>query len=457
MVTAVTGVFALFRDAGLSMVTIQRPTINNEQLSTLFWLNTAVGGALAILSVIAAPIVSTFYREPRLFSVTVALASGFLFNGLGVQHSALLQRRMRFTTLAGIEVVAQIVSISVGITMALSGYGYWALVATAVASPATSTIGFWLNAHWFPGRPHRQQEIGSMIRFGGTMSLNGLIVYVAYNLDKLLLGRVWGAESLGIYGRAYQLINIPTDNLNSAIGAVAVSALSRIQDDPVRFKNYFLKGYSIVAALTIPLTTVSALFAEDIIQVLLGRKWADAAPVFRLLAPTMIAFAAINPLSWVLFSTGRVRRSLNLAFLIAPVVVLAYVVGLPYGPTGVAIGFSTAMVTLAVPLIIWGLHGTGITTGEVLRAVMPAYASVVVAALVGIGVHYLCGFLFQPWLRLSLESGSVLASYVWTLLYFGGQKAFYYDLVQDLMRQSPASPDHCHRRETAGSERSLLS
>ena len=69
-----------------------------------------------------------------------------------------------------------------------------------------------------------------MLRFGGTLSLNGLIVYIANNTDKVLLGRFYGAEVLGIYGRGYQLINIPIENLNSAIGLVAFPALSRIQD-----------------------------------------------------------------------------------------------------------------------------------------------------------------------------------------------------------------------------------
>src|SRR5678816_2257889 len=134
-----------------------------------------------------------------------------------------------------------------------------------------------------------------MIKFGGTMTLNGVIVYVAYNADKVLLGRIWGAETLGLYGRAYQLINIPTDNLNSAVGSVAVSALSRLQDAPERFRSYFLKGYSLLVALTIPITMACALFASDIVVVLLGQKWLGVAPIFRLLAPTMLALALINP------------------------------------------------------------------------------------------------------------------------------------------------------------------
>ncbi len=99
-----------------------------------------------------------------------------------------------------------------------------------------------------------------------------------------------------IYGRAYQLINIPTDNLNSAVGEVAFSALSRIQDDPVRLKSYFLKGYSLVLAMTLPITIACALFADDLVLVLLGPKWKDSAAIFRFLAPTILVFAIANPL-----------------------------------------------------------------------------------------------------------------------------------------------------------------
>ena len=111
-----------------------------------------------------------------------------------------------------------------------------------------------------------------MMRFGGTVTLNGLVSYLANNVEKVLLGRFWGVDALGIYGRAYQLVNIPTDNLNFAAGEVAFSALSRLQDDPIRLKSYFLTGYSVVLALTLPMTIACALFADDLILLCLGTK-----------------------------------------------------------------------------------------------------------------------------------------------------------------------------------------
>src|SRR5258708_20761036 len=98
--------------------------------------------------------------------------------------------------------------------MAVAGYGYWALVAMTIIPPAVSSICFWCLTAWIPGIPSKQTEIRSMLRFAATISLNGLIVYIAYNLQKVLLGRFCGPTALGIYGMSFLLINFPTRHPN---------------------------------------------------------------------------------------------------------------------------------------------------------------------------------------------------------------------------------------------------
>src|SRR6266852_2004118 len=115
MVTAVTGVFNVFRDFGLSAAAVQRTTVTKEQASTLFWINISVGAILGLLVAAMAPFVARFYREPRLIGVTAALATGFLFNAAGVQHSAILERQMRFTTLSAIDLISLSTGVLVGI------------------------------------------------------------------------------------------------------------------------------------------------------------------------------------------------------------------------------------------------------------------------------------------------------------------------------------------------------
>jgi O-antigen/teichoic acid export membrane protein len=439
MVTAFTGVLSLFRDFGLSSAVIQRADVTEQQTSTLFWINVLVGAMLAILAAALAPVVSTFYHEPRLLWVTIVVATGFLLNGAGVQHSALLQRQMRFTALAVIDVVSLIVSNAIAVGAAKAGYGLWALVVMTVSLPLTTTIGLWMAAAWVPGLPHRGVGIRSMMRFGGTLTLNGLVMYVASNFEKILLGRFWGAEALGIYGRAYQLIRIPTDNLNSAVGDVAFSALSRIKDDPGRLKRYFLKGYSFVLALTLPVTIACALFSDDIIFVFLGPKWKEAAGIFRLLAPTMLIFAIANPLGWLLNSLGLVGRGLRIALVIAPLMIASYIIGLPYGPKGVAFAYSAVMILWIFPVIAWAIHETLISFWDVLRSVGRPLASILPAAVIAYGVGRFLGQGLTPLPRLVLESAILFFIYFGVLLFVAGQKSFYLDLL--LGMKSPTSVD----------------
>lgn len=432
MVTAFTGVLNLFRDFGLSAAAVQRAKITEAQVSTLFWINVAVGAMLSLVTIAAAPAIAAFYHEPRLFWVSVVLASGFIINAAGVQHSAMLQRNLRFTTMAGIDVLALAISITVGITMAVRGFGYWSLVATALVPTMVTTVGLWTASAWLPGKPQRGTGMRSMLRFGGTLTLNGIIVYIAYNLDKVLLGRWWGAQAVGLYGRAYQLISIPTDNLNYAAGEVAFPALARVQDDPVRLKRYFLKGYSLILALTAPITISCALFAPDLIAVVLGPKWHDAVRIFRFLSPTILIIAIINPLIWLVLALGLVGRSLRIGLVYAPLIVLGCIAGLKYGPTGVALGYSTVLTLWFIPHIAWAVHGTVVSLRDVLRAASRPILSGAIAGVIAMALQLLYAHSLPALARLVLGNVILFGGYIFLLLYVMGQKAFFFDLLRGM-------------------------
>jgi len=307
-------------------------------------------------------------------------------------------------------------------------------VVLSITLPLFSSVAYWLATPWKPGKPVKKAGIGPMIHFGGSVTLISLIAYAAYNIDKVLLGRFWGAEALGVYGRSYQIIYIPTDNLNSAVGEVAFAALSRLQGDPLRLRSYFLKGYSLVLALTVPVTCIIATFPQDLVMVILGAKWNSAARILQLLAPTILIFAIINPLGWLLFALGMVKRSLKIAFVLAPVVIAGYSLGLRYGPTGVALGFSAAITLWALPHIAWGVQGTPISFGDVMKVMtkplFSGLAGVAPAALFA----YRCTH-WSPIARLSVGIAILLGTYAVALLYVMGQKGFYRDLLRQLLKR----------------------
>ena len=378
----------------------------------------------------------SFFRDSRLYWVTVAMSTTFIFTAAAIQHQALLQRQLRSVTMAAIDIISLLASIAVGIAMALAGFSYWSLVGSTIVLQVAQLVGVWVAARWIPGIPHRNVGARSMLRFGGVVTLNSLVSYIAYNLDKILLGRFWGAEALGYYGRAYTLINIPTDQLNYAVGWIAFPALSRLQDDPDRINKYFLKGYSLVLGMTIPVAIACGLFAEDMIFVLLGPKWKDTVDVFRLFSPTILAIAFINPFAWLLFSTGKVGRSLKIALVFAPLLIAAYLVGLPYGPIGIASGFSIMMLLKIVPVIAWAKQGSGISSRDIFESVKPPlFAGILAGAFTYMSKIYLLqAITLYP--RFLLEVALLFSLYVYILVFVMNQKDFYHNLFKELSLRS---------------------
>jgi PST family polysaccharide transporter len=432
MATAVTGFLILFQDAGLSTAAIQSPSISRGQASMLFWINLALGGCLTLFCAALAPFLATFYHEPRVQGLTIVMASGFLFNGATAQHRAQLFRQMRITALAVSDFSATALSIALGITMAALGFGYWSLAAIAVAPSILGMVVAWSLAGWIPDLPRRGTRVLSMLKYGGLLMTTNVLIYFAYNMDKVLLGRFYGAVALGFYGRAYTLVNIPTQNLTSALNAVAFPTLSRLQAEPERFRSYFLKYYTLLLTLTLPITVTCGLFGEDIIRVFLGPKWMDAVPVFRFLAPTILVFALINPTGILLNALGRIGQSLRNVILITPVVILGYALGLSYGPVGVASGFSAAMLLLTVPVILLAIKGSPVSPGDIWSAIRPPLYSVLVAAgaalLVALPVNAFHFALF----RLFVINGVLFGVYAGMLFFVMGQRELYLSVLKGL-------------------------
>lgn len=438
MVTSLTNLLFLLKDAGLNFATVNRESLTNEQISTLFWINAALGAFLTLIVAGAAHFLALFYKDSRLLWITLASSTIFLFNGLSVQHRALLDRSMRFTTTATIDIAGALLGTLVAIAMAVAGFGYWSLICQNVALPLFGMIGLWIAMPWLPGRPRWTPELWSMARQGGTVTLNSIVTYFAYNAEKILLGRFWGPAMLGIYGRAYQLANLPVQQLTGAVGAVAFPMLSRLQSDPPRLRRSYLKIHSLVVSLTVPAVISCALFAAEIVDTLFGPMWQGTAAVLRLLSPTVLVFALVNPLSYILRATGHVERGLKISLLIAPVVILGVILGLKHGPNGVALGYSAAMLLLWGPLVAWAKHGLGVSASDYWNCIRRPLIAGAAGGAAGWLFKVACGSLLQPAILLPSELSISFAVYSLVLLFAMGQKEIYIDLIRQLRNRSEA-------------------
>jgi PST family polysaccharide transporter len=236
-----------------------------------------------------------------------------------------------------------------------------------------------------------------------------------------------------LYGRAYQFINIPVDGLNSAIGGVVFAALSRLQNDPQRFRKYFLNSCVLMNSLTMPITVFCAVFANEIILTCLGPKWTDAASIFRLLSPTVMIFGIINTLAWLLLALGLYGRSFRVALVLSPLVIGSYILGVPFGPNGVALAYSAAMMLWLIPHVLWCTHGTIVSAWDLLLAVGRPLLCALLAGAVAIVAQFYLGDV-SPFLRLIIGAGIMAVSYFVLILFVMRKNDLYLEVFRELRR-----------------------
>lgn len=402
MVAVITGFIVLFRDLGLSQATVQRATLRQEEVSALFWINVGVSAGLGLLTIGLAPLVAWFYGEPRTAGITAALAIGFLFGGIAVQHQALLDRQMRFGARSSVDLLSLIAGSVAALVAAALGAGYWSLVVMTLVTALTLAAGLWFACGWRPGRPAWTPGVRSMLGFGGHLTGFQIINYIARNIDNVLIGRVWGAQPLGLYSRAYQLLMLPSRQVNAPVAAVAIPSLSRLVDQPDRYRAAYLRLLEKVSLLTMPAAALMVATSDWIVRVVLGPGWEGAAAIFAWLG---IA-AAIQPISnttgWLFVSQGRTREMFRWGIIGGAIAILAIVAGLPWGPVGVAIAYASTDVLLRTPILFALVGRQGPVTARDLYRAMLLPGTAAGVALVAIAGLRASGLVTSAWVGVAI-------------------------------------------------------
>lgn len=350
MVWAFVSVLRMFKDAGLSTATVQREGITQAQVSNLFWINVAVSGALALILAASAPVIAWFYGEPHLIAMTIWLSTTFLLNGSTVQHQALMQRQMRFVPLAVIEVGSMAASLLAGVLMAWWGCGYWSLVGMNLAREGVAFALTWSLSTWRPQWPRRHSGTRSLLSFGVNMTAGSALYVFSRGVDSVLIGRCYGADSVGLYSRALALLMRPLDQFLLPVGSVFMPTLSRLQGQPERYRRVFLDLYKGMAWVGFILGGLFLPLSRPVTLVLLGPKWESAAVIFRCFAIAAFYAPVASTVTWLLVSQGRSKDFLRWNSITALITVLSFVVGLPFGPAGVALAFSIVGLLVVMPV-----------------------------------------------------------------------------------------------------------
>lgn len=381
MVTAVTGFVAMFKDAGLSMATVQREHITHEQISTLFWINVALSAVLAVLVAALAPTLAWLYGDPRLTAITLVLAGTFVLSGLAIQHQALLRRQMRFTALATIQIITMATGVTAAITAAVLGASYWALVAMAIVQSVVGTGLVWGMCRWMPGLPVRGSGVRGMLAFGGYLTGSQMLAYLRRNLDNILIGAMWGAGSLGIYSKAYQLLLLPITQINGPVSNVVVPALSRLQNDPLKYRRYYSHALMAMTALGLPVITFASLVPSEIIYIVLGPQWNNAVSIFLALLPAAFMGTLNVAGGWIFISSGRTDKQFRANIVMTVITAGAFLGGSPWGPVGIAIAFSASFTAYMPFVFSYAFSETPIGWSDLLKALWRPAANALIAAL----------------------------------------------------------------------------
>lgn len=355
MVMAVTGIAEVVRDFGLGSAAVQARTLSRGQRTNLFWLSAGIGVALGLLVLAVSPLLATFYGEPRLQGVAAALSLTFVVNGLMTQYKADLQRRLRFGWLTGLELGGQVVGLGTAVALAVGGAGYWALVAQQVVQPAAQLVLLLVVCRWLPGRWSRGEPVRPFVTFGANLVGGQMLSYASNNVDSVVIGSTLGPGPLGLYNRAFQLLVLPLYQINAPITRVALPVLSRLVDDPPRYRQYLLTGQTAMLNLVSAVLAFAAAQAPAVVLVALGPRWHETAGLFQVLAIagffTMAGYASY----WVYLSQGLTHQHLRLSLVTRPLQIALVVGGAHWGLYGVAWAYATGVV-LQWPANLWWLH-----------------------------------------------------------------------------------------------------
>jgi O-antigen/teichoic acid export membrane protein len=276
-VSAFMALLIVFRDAGLTMAAVRSAELTPQQSTNMFWMTQALSGLVALGIAALAPVIAGIYGQPELTAVMQVLALAGILEGLGLQHGALLRRELRLGAHAVASVIAESIAIAIAIAGALRGWGYWALVVKMLVSAGINSALLWMLCKWRPGRPRRNSGVMPLVRFGGQLTLAQLLWTVLRKADDALIGWAWGVTQVGYYTRAYGLLLLPTQQLTTPLAIAAIPTLSRLQNEPDRFRRYYLRGMEFVTFLGFPLVVLLFVIAEDFVAFVFGAKWLPSA------------------------------------------------------------------------------------------------------------------------------------------------------------------------------------
>lgn len=434
ILSSICAIGVAFQDLGLSSATVQRATISALAIGTLFWINSGVGAILTAVLFAMASRLAAFYGQPALEPLCQALSLTFLLNGAAQQSRALLRREMRFMSEAKIDLASAIVGGLCALGLAVSGFGYWALVAQVLVMDALCLILLLGTIRPPTHAPAITPEVRELLRFGGSVFAFLVISAVASNLTVIVMGAVAGPAETGLYTRAFALATITHAFMTAAASRVAFSRLSHLQNEPAEFARFYYRAAQSLMLATLPIALAFGAFGDPISRLVYGEQWGRTGTLLRIFA----VGTAVLPLSFllgqVLMARGESRLLMRWTVAATCVLGVSTLIGLRWGIEGVAWAWSIATAIQVLSALWLTLRRSSVTGRGTFDAVRgPVYAALVSLPL----AVWIAGLetTFPPWLMLA--AGLLMTGLVYAGLAYGvfGQRELLDGLIGRMVQR----------------------
>lgn len=339
---AILGFIQIFNTLGMRSSLIHRQDLRPAHYTTAFWTTIALSSSLCVVTVLLAPYVAVFFNEPLLERIIPVSAMVFIVNALNTVHFAILEKALDFKKITIVELSTSVLSGAISITLALTGYGVWALVLGGLAAQVILLPLPWIMTGWKPAFSYEQKAFRELFSFGAHLTGAGILNYIIRNADNLIIGKVLGSTALGYYSLAYTLMLKPLYYVSGNIGRVLFPAFSSIKDDKARIRAAYLKVVQFISLITFPMMTGLLFVAPQFFELVYGQKWMPAVPVFQILCLLGATQSIGTTVGTIYLSQGRADLQFRYTLIFSPILIFSFFLGVNWGIEGVALCYALA-------------------------------------------------------------------------------------------------------------------
>ena len=272
----------VFVDCGLCTALIQKKEADEIDYSSVFYFDLVTGFAMYAIIFLAAPYIAAFYNDTELTAIVRVIGLMLIFAGLKGIQQVYVSRNMIFKLFFFSTLCGTVFSAGVGLWLAYSGFGAWALVAQQLSNTAVDTLILWLTVGWRPKRLFSWQRLKGMLSYGWKLLASSLLGTIYNNLRSLLIGRVYTSADLAYYNQGQMLPDAITNNVDSSIDSVLFPVMSAEQDDASMVKDMTRRAIKMGVYIISPLMMAIAFCAEPLVRLILTEKWLPCVPYLRI-------------------------------------------------------------------------------------------------------------------------------------------------------------------------------